>query len=223
MVWPPTSRMVRVPGKKNAAPRAAAVRSVTWTSANAHLVTPEPGARRRTRRRRARCRTPRARPRRRFGRRLGQAEAGAARWRWPAMRAVVVQDHGLGVGGSDVDACGVFHDGCLPVARAAGSPRLRREDVVQREQRGAQRAHEVRVLADVDLEAQRLVQRLDHADVLRHAAGEGDLALDADAPQQADRARRRSTGARRAGCPRSSCPCPARTAPRTRRTPCRSC
>ena len=34
---------------------------------------------------------------------------------------------------------------------------------------------------------------------------------------------RRSTGARRAGHPRSSCPCPARRAPRTRRRRCRWC
>ena len=32
MVCPPTSRTVRVAGKRKAAPRAAAVRSVTWTS-----------------------------------------------------------------------------------------------------------------------------------------------------------------------------------------------
>ena len=44
MVCPPTSRMVRVFGKKKVAPRALAVRSVTCVSANDAMCRPKPVA-----------------------------------------------------------------------------------------------------------------------------------------------------------------------------------
>ncbi len=44
IVWPPTSRIVRVPGKRNVVPRALAVRSVTCVSLSAAWCRPKPVA-----------------------------------------------------------------------------------------------------------------------------------------------------------------------------------
>ena len=54
-----------------------------------------------------------------------------------------------------------------------------RQDVVEREERRAERAHVMRFLADVELQAELLLDRLDHRDVLGHTTGERHLLLDA--------------------------------------------
>ncbi len=97
--------MVRVPGKRKVAPRAAAVRSVTWTSAEVHLVAAE-----------SRRHDVGDAVQRDAGlgrgvveyplRNLRQLETGGLD-RLAHDVAKGPQDHGLGVGRPDVDAGGI--------------------------------------------------------------------------------------------------------------------
>ena len=167
MVWPPTSSTVRVLGKKWRAPRAAAVSSVTWVSRERDLMAAESGAHHVSDLVLARPAAASA---------SSNAQVAASARRKPvativfaAIRPSSPEDDRLGVGRADVDSGGEHHADAVPSFAPRGLPTggLVRgpafADVVEGEERGSERAHELRFLADVHVHASISLQRLDHA------------------------------------------------------------
>ena len=61
--------------------------------------------------------------------------------------------------------------------------------MIESKKRGAKRAHEVGIIAHVQVCAKAILQRFDHSNIASDPTGEGDLLLDADSPEESDGAR----------------------------------